>query len=539
MFRDGAENEMEAKMMNMKKLLCLVMAMLVALSAMALAEPEPEAEAEVDLQAQLDAANARVAELEALVAQYKPYYDQQVVAEYGDDGVIWRDDAMKEYDAATSAYAQYGLSIDDYADGIKEDILKSLVKSAVIDAKAEALGLSQLDDETLANLQAEAAETFENYLSSYKSYFAADAATDEEAREQTIAALEQYGLTQETLTQQTIDGYVDEQLYNYVTADVAVTDEDVQAKYDAMVAEAQESYADDYGYNNARNSGATIAWNPEGYRAVKHVLIKFDDEQAKQYSELHSTLDSLNAELEALDTPAETEAPVEVEDADVEVEEAPAEEAETEEAPAEEAETEEAPAEEAETEEAPAEEAETEEAPAEEAEAEATPEVTPEPTPEPRSRQEIQSDIGNVASEIEVLYSQLMPQAQQVIDEFNGGTDFDTLIEKYNADPGMQNEPTATNGYAVSAGSTTWDPAFTEGAMSIEAVGQISGPVYGQNGIHVIYYLSDITPGPVALEDIADAVKEAALQDKTSETYDSQVDAWVEEAHPVYHVDRF
>ena len=509
MFRDGAENEMEAKMMNMKKLLCLVMAMLVALSAMALAEPEPEAEAEVDLQAQLDAANARVAELEALVAQYKPYYDQQVVAEYGDDGVIWRDDAMKEYDAATSAYAQYGLSIDDYADGIKEDILKSLVKSAVIDAKAEALGLSQLDDETLANLQAEAAETFENYLSSYKSYFAADAATDEEAREQTIAALEQYGLTQETLTQQTIDGYVDEQLYNYVTADVAVTDEDVQAKYDAMVAEAQESYADDYGYNNARNSGATIVWNPEGYRAVKHVLIKFDDEQAKQYSELHSTLDSLNAELEALDTPAETEAPVEVEDADVEVEEAPAEEAET------------------------------EEAPAEEAEAEATPEVTPEPTPEPRSRQEIQSDIGNVASEIEVLYSQLMPQAQQVIDEFNGGTDFDTLIEKYNADPGMQNEPTATNGYAVSAGSTTWDPAFTEGAMSIEAVGQISGPVYGQNGIHVIYYLSDITPGPVALEDIADAVKEAALQDKTSETYDSQVDAWVEEAHPVYHVDRF
>ena len=489
--------------MNMKKLLCLVMAMLLALSAMALAEPEAEA----DLQAKLDAANARVAELEAQIELYKPYYEKQVVAEFGDDGIIWRDDAMKEYEAAASAYAQYGLSIDDYADGIKEDILKSLVKSAVIDAKAEALGLSQLDDETLANLQAEAAETFENYLSSYKSYFAADAANDEEAREKTIAALEQYGLTQETLTQQTIDSYVDEQLYNYVTADVAVTDEDIQAKYDAMVAEAQESYADDYGYNNARNSGATIAWNPEGYRAVKHVLIKFDDEQAKRYNELHSTLDSLNAELEALDKPAETEVPVEIEDADVEVEEAPVEEAPVEEAPVE--------------------------------EAEATPEVTPEPTPEPRSRQEIQSDIGNVASEIEVLYSQLMPQAQQVIDEFNGGTDFDTLIGKYNADPGMQNEPTASNGYAVSANSTTWDPAFTEGAMSIEAVGQISGPVYGQNGIHVIYYLSDITPGPVALEDIADAVKDAALQDKTSETYDSQIDAWIEEAHPVYHTDRF
>ena len=447
--------------MNMKKLLSLVLAMLLALSALAFAE-----EAQDDLQARLDAANARVAELEALVELYKPYYEKQVVAEFGEDGVIWRDDAMKEYEAAASAYAQYGLSIDDYADGIKEDILKSLVKSAVIDAKAEALGLSNLDDETIARLQTEATETF-----------------------------------QDALTQQTIDGYVDEQLYNYVTADVAVTDEDIKAKYDAMVAEAQESYADDYSYNNARNSGNLIVWNPEGYRAVKHVLIKFDDAQAKQYSELHSTLDSLNAELEALNAPAETETPVEIEDADVEVEEAPVEEAE--------------------------------------ATPEATPEVTPEPTPEPRSREEIQSDIGNIATEIEALYSQLLPQAQQVIDEFNGGADFNSLIEKYNADPGMQNEPTATNGYAVSANSTTWDPAFTEGAMSIEAVGQISGPVYGQNGIHVIYYLSDITPGPVALEDIADAVKDAALQDKTAETYDNQVNAWIEEAKPVYHVDRF
>lgn len=478
--------------MNMKKLLSLVLAMLLALSALAFAE-----EAQDDLQAQLDAANARVAELEALVELYKPYYEKQVVAEFGEDGVIWRDDAMKEYEAATSAYAQYGLSIDDYAEGIKEDILKSLVRSAVIDAKADELGLSDLDDETIARLQTEAAETFENYVDSYRSYFAAEDATDEEAREQTLAALESYGMTQDALAQQTIDGYVDEQLYNYVTADVAVTDEDIQAKYDAMVAEAQESYADDYSYNNARNSGNVIAWNPEGYRAVKHVLIKFDDEQAKQYSELHSTLDSLNAELEALDAPAATEAPVEIEDANVEVEEAPVEETE------------------------------------------ATPEVTPEPTPEPRSREEIQSDIGNIATEIEALYSQLLPQAQQVIDEFNGGADFNSLIEKYNADPGMQNEPTATNGYAVSANSTTWDPAFTEGAMSIAAVGQISGPVYGQNGIHVIYYLSDITPGPVALEDIADAVKDAALQDKTAETYDNQVNAWIEAAKPVYHVDRF
>jgi len=100
----------------------------------------------------------------------------------------------------------------------------------------------------------------------------------------------------------------------------------------------------------------------------------------------------------------------------------------------------------------------------------------------------------------------------------------------YDADKGI---------FAVADGMGGHLAGEVASAMAIEAAGQISGPVYGQNGIHVIYYLSDITPGPVALEDIADAVKEAALQDKTSETYDSQINAWVEEANPVYHVDRF
>lgn len=474
MFRESAENEMEATHMNIKKLLCTVLALLVAFSAMALAETD-------DLQAQLDEANARIEALEAEVELYKPYYESQIVAEYGEDGIIWREDALKEYEAASSAYAQYGLNIDDYADEIKQDILETLVQHAVLDAKAAELGVAELDDEARANLEAEAQETYESYVESYKSYFASEDATDEEAREQTIAAMEQYGITLEALTQQTIESYADEQLYNYVTEGVEVSDEEVQAEYDAMVAEDQEEYANDYSYNSARNSGETIAWNPEGYRAVKHVLIKFNDDQAQLYSDLHSTLDSLNAELEALDAPAEeTKAAEDSEDAE-----------------------------------------------------------DAEPTPEPRSREEIQSDIGNIATEIEALYSELLPQAQQVIDEFNGGADFDSLIEKYNADPGMQSEPTATNGYAVAANSTTWDPAFTEGAMSIEAVGQISAPVYGQNGIHVIYYLSDITPGAVPFEEIADAVKEAALADKVSDTYNDQVNAWVEEAKPVYHTDRF
>ena len=455
--------------MSMRKLFCMVMAMLLALGTMALAETD-------DLQAQLDAANARIAELEAEVELYKPYYENQIVAEYGEDGIIWLEDAQEEYQAASDAYAQYGLNIEDYAEGIKQDILESLVRQSVLDEKAAELGLDQLDDEARANLEAEAEANFETYVETYKTYFAAEDATDEEAREQTIEAMAQYGLTQEALTEQMLESYVDEQLHSYITQDVTVTDEDIQAEYDQMVEDDEALYADDdYSYNSARNSGETIAWNPEGYRAVKHVLIKFDDEQAAQYNELQNTLDSLKAEKDAAENPVE--------------------ETET------------------------------------EGDAEAA--------SEPRAIADIDADIAQVTAEIEALHAQLLPQAQQVIDEFEGGADFQSLIEKYNEDPGMTNEPTASNGYAVAADSTTWDHAFTEGAMSIAEVGQISAPVYGMNGIHIIYYLSDITPGAVPFEEIAETAEANALEAKIADTYDAQVSAWVEEAAPVYYLDRF
>ena len=455
--------------MSMRKLFCMVMAMLLALGTMALAETD-------DLQAQLDAANARIAELEAEVELYKPYYENQIVAEYGEDGIIWLEDAQEEYQAASDAYAQYGLNIEDYAEGIKQDILESLVRQSVLDEKAAELGLDQLDDEARANLEAEAEANFETYVETYKTYFAAEDATDEEAREQTIEAMAQYGLTQEALTEQMLESYVDEQLHSYITQDVTVTDEDIQAEYDQMVEDDEALYADDdYSYNSARNSGETIAWNPEGYRAVKHVLIKFDDEQAAQYNELQNTLDSLKAEKDAAENPVE--------------------ETET------------------------------------EGDAEAA--------SEPRAIADIDADIAEVTAEIEALHAQLLPQAQQVIDEFEGGADFQSLIEKYNEDPGMTNEPTASNGYAVAADSTTWDHAFTEGAMSIAEVGQISAPFYGMNGIHIIYYLSDITPGAVPFEEIAETAEANALEAKIADTYDAQVSAWVEEAAPVYYLDRF
>lgn len=469
--------------MSMKKWLCLVLAMLLALSAAALAETGAE-----DLQAQLDAANDRIAELEAEVEKYRPFYEEQIVAEFGEGGIVWREDAQAQYDEAAQMYAQYGMSVDAYADQIKQSIVESLVRQGVLEAKGAELGIAELDEAARADLAAKADEDFETYVGYYKSYFTQDGMSDEEIHDATVQGLNEAGITAEVILESRIKDYVDEQLHDYVTKDVTVSEEEIQAEYESMVAEDQESYGEsDVDYNSARSEGAVIAWNPEGYRAVKHVLVKFSDEQSAQYDDLQNTLSSLNDELAALD---EAEEKVEKgEDAEEAGEEAA--EAENEEVEA------------------------------------------------PRTREEIQTDIGEVGVAIEALYSELMPKAQEVIDAFNAGTGIDELIAQYGEDPGMTREPAASQGYAVAEDSSYWDPAFTEGAMSIAEVGQISDMVRGKNGIHIIYYLSDITPGAVPFEDIQDGVEAQALEDKISNTYESQVDAWIEEANVVYHLDRF
>ena len=156
-----------------------------------------------------------------------------------------------------------------------------------------------------------------------------------------------------------------------------------------------------------------------------------------------------------------------------------------------------------------------------------------------RTLEEVNADIAACATEVEALYAQLMPEAEEVVAAFNAGASFDELISKYNDDSGMTSEPTATIGYAVSAESTTWDPAFTEGAMSIAEVGQISAPVRGSYGIHIIYYMGDITPGAVSLDEIRGSVTELALKDKQEAAYKDQVAAWVAEANVEYFYGNF
>ncbi|MBQ3575443.1 MAG: hypothetical protein IJA26_07215 [Clostridia bacterium] len=282
--------------MTIKKLLCIVFALVMALGCVAFAEE--------DLQAQLDAANARIAELEAQVETYYPFYEAQIAATYGEDGVVWVEDILNQYAYVDSQYAGMGMSLESLGMGayMKQELVSVAVETGVLLDKEAELGLGVVTEEFIAEAEAAADKVIEEYIGYYMDYTYPDVEEiTDEMRAEAIAYWADNGLDKESYVESSKQDAITSAMYEYAVKDVVITEEDVQAEYEAMVAANKEDYAADPGsYASDLTSGALIAYHPEGFRMVKQVLVQFDEDQSALYSQLQTRLSSLNAEKEAL-----------------------------------------------------------------------------------------------------------------------------------------------------------------------------------------------------------------------------------------------
>ena len=446
--------------MTMKRILCALLCALLLAAAPAMAE-------DADKDARIAELEAQVAELQA---QVDAYHLKELVATF-DGGEVPLDEAESLYDLSVTQYAQMGIDVVAYGmDGIlREVVVDTLAEEAIVQYMAGELGLG-LTEEQQAQFAEEAQATYDSQVDSYyQTYLAGQYESEEDGLAVAAQALDEMGYSYESYLDSLTSTQLSTNVYDYVTKDVAVSEEDVEAAYDEYVAADEANYADPYQFENAFSSGVTIYYTPEGYRNVKHILFKFDDDQATRYDELSTRLADLEAEQVAAAEAADATPAPEAEDGEAE---------------------------------------------------------------SPRAITEIEADIAQVSADLDALYEELMPEAEAAIERFNAGEDIDALIAELNDDTGMPE-----TGYAVSttaeASAQAWDPAFTEGALSIEEVGGLSAPVRGVYGIHLIYYAGDITPGATALEEVHDEVESLTLQNKISQTYADQVSAWKEELHLV------
>ena len=118
--------------------------------------------------------------------------------------------------------------------------------------------------------------------------------------------------------------------------------------------------------------------------------------------------------------------------------------------------------------------------------------------------------------------NKIFDKATEVLAKAQAGEDFNTLVETYGEDPGMTEEPQKSKGYEVYEGVSMVDE-FVEASLALPQVGAISDLVATDYGYHILQYVGSPTPGPVALEEVHDAIYDLLLVEQQDAVWEQSV----------------
>ena len=464
-------------MKHLRTLLSLLLCACLLLGAAAMAEDTAEPTAAPEAQPALE-----------------DIADDAVIATLNGTEITWGD-AKAAYNSLASQYGNYyDMTNAENVRLFRAVAMENTITETLLDQKAVELGLSELTDAEIADLDASAQADWDAAIQNYMS---ANGLTEESTDEQKAALkadAEAYynaaGFDPEILKTQYRHYAVLEKVQNQMLEGITVTDEEIEALYQSLVAANKELYENDLAayvdHNNqvdmmsfyAAMYGSAndmdYAWyKPAGFRAVKHILLPADEELMNTYTDLQARLEEQQSHADEAAQDAENTETAE-----------PAEGAE--------------------------------------------PTAEPQPTAEPVTAEQVN------AAKAAILAS-LADKIEEINQKIAEGADFDELIATYGvdaegnpSDPGMTSEPYKTSGYEVCAASSNYVPEFVEAAMSIPELGGVSAPYLSSYGVHIVKYIADVPAGPVEMTAAQREAKRASLlSSKQNEKYAATIDEWL------------
>lgn len=398
-----------------------------------------------------------------------------VVATVNGHEVVWGD-AVGIYNNLQYSYSQYGYDVEDasFIAQLQNLAIQYAVQYAVMDQKAAELGFDQMTEEELATLTTSVQADWDSTIDMYVAYMGGltEESTEEDkqkAKDDILALLATDNYTFEAQLEASVKNVAYTKLDEYIIKDAAVTDEEVQAAYDGYVAADKASYESSYGnYEYKEYSGETSWYIPSDIRGITHILLTVDSELLEHY-------ESLQAQWE--------------EQLDADEKEAEADTADATDATA----------------------------------ADADADAAAEPAAEPVTQEQIEE------ARLAIIAS-VQDKIDEIATKLDAGTSFADLVVEYGEDPGMTQEPNKTDGYGIHLDSQLFDPAFVAGAFNgLEQIGDISEPVVGMSGVHILCYNKDIPSGPVALTDELKAeVLDALLAEKQDTLFQTIMSEWMD-----------
>ncbi|MBR6706637.1 MAG: peptidylprolyl isomerase [Clostridia bacterium] len=388
--------------------------------------------------------------------------------------------SMQQY---YTMYQQYGLvnTVPD-AHEILDEVIASYTDRFVLLNKAEQIDELKLTEEELAAVTETAQKNYDHMIEDVASTYITSGATGDALREEAIAYAKahKFGTLDDYLTSAKEDKLI-EKITEYTHKDVTVTEEDLQAKLEELAAANKTTYdADPAAYGTAVNNGTAVYYAPEGYRYVKHILIQFTEEDTAAVSAASTALSTAKTTADSAASAlasAQSALDAAAEDADKTALQAAVDEAQAS--------------------------LDTANADLEAATA--------------AHDSAIAAATANIQAKADEVYALVTKE----------GADFDTLMAQYGEDPGMKRAPAMTDGYAVCA-TSSFVPEFLEASLGLEKVGDISGEVVTDYGIHIIKYVGDIPTGVVALDTVREALTGTLTTEKENAAYAAALKEWTD-----------
>lgn len=213
------------------------------------------------------------------------------------------------YQTYASQYSASGMDINDETtqQSLMNMAFNAAIQEKLIKQQATAEGLDAFTDEEEASFT-EQAQTYYDQMKQMLTLYNTDSSlSDEEKAAQAEEQMNTYGYSVEQLAKNNRDSEIFNRVYEFVNKDVDIPDSAVQSAYDDALKDAQDRYSEDPSqYLTDSSKGSTIYCVPEGYRTVKHILVKYD--KAKDLKAAQAKLLELT---EADDEYAETKASIE------------------------------------------------------------------------------------------------------------------------------------------------------------------------------------------------------------------------------------
>lgn len=177
--------------------------------------------------------------------------------------------------------------------------LSYAVEQMLVDQDMRAQGCYNFDEATEAWFVETGAAAWEQALQDVMNSMSGYGLSEDELLVYALAYAESLGVTEQTYVDYFRTAYAQENYHQWLIRETPITDAEVQAEYEARVAESQALYANDVAaFETALMNGVEAWYTPASYRQVLQILLPAEgDTEEARLASVQPTLDVINTLL--------------------------------------------------------------------------------------------------------------------------------------------------------------------------------------------------------------------------------------------------